>query len=98
MAGVLEILKAYETGTVSSALPPDWQDPTTMDTPFEPPNPEHRRETRRFSQSILLFLLCVYIILFVFAHFHLIPGSSLIHRPYDAVVWRLQKAFPNWTP
>lgn len=98
MAGVLEILNAYETGTVSSALPAGWQDPTSLDTPFEPPNPEHRREARRFGRSMLLFALCLYIILFVFAHFDLVPFSKSILRPYDAAVARLKVMFPSWVP
>ena len=81
LAGVMEILDAFTTGTVKSDMPADWEDPTHC------PNSRHRRPDRPRSSgprgvNPWVVAATVYTILLVFAVYLKFPFSGWIAKPY----------------
>jgi HAD superfamily hydrolase (TIGR01484 family) len=92
LAGVMEILDAYETGAVQSELPDGWKPPATTANPVRAPRRRHRRMDS--VASVLILLAAIYTTLVVLATFGLLPGQFLL-RPYQtllALVERLLRA------
>jgi len=88
LAGVLEILGAYETGTVNSALPENWRPPALTANPARP-----RLTGGRWRQRLAgaaLFLAALYTTLLVLAWFRLIPFAGPITKPYRRLLDFLQ--------
>ena len=87
LAGVIEILDAYERGAVNSALPERW----VLTSDRLNPTPA-ASEGNRHSGLIgaLLFLAIIYTTLCALASFNLIPGSKAILNPYLHVLSLLQ--------
>jgi hydroxymethylpyrimidine pyrophosphatase-like HAD family hydrolase len=93
MAGVMEILDAYEQGAVRSELPERWVPTSERLNPFPPSNRFTRRES---ITGVLLFLAVLYTTLAALASFDLVPFSGLILKPYlkilrlvETVVYKL---------
>lgn len=91
LAGVLEILKAYESGVLNSQLPPFRGEKEAEGASL----PRHRRNEDGFGlRGVVLAGLSLYVVLLVLADFGLIPrGYVLIepfHRLVDAIVRGIQ--------
>lgn len=85
LAGVIEILDAYRTGSVSSALPEGFKDPRLSENPNSKEMHYHR-DPRHLGRKIFAGLLSFYIVLTVFANFNVIP---VISRP---IMWPYRQA------
>jgi len=87
LAGVLEIMDAYQSGEVCSDLPEDWSPPEKQPHP----RPENRRRRRGGHRGgglyrVLWMLVIGYAVLLVFASFRMVPFSGLIMKPYNMVM------------
>ncbi|MDI6774312.1 MAG: HAD family hydrolase [Verrucomicrobiota bacterium] len=86
LAGVIEILDAYESGNVRSALPDSWRNPETFD-PGErlelKRRPHHRSKA---PQSVLLVGAAVCAAPLAFAQFDLLPFSGWIRMPFELLI------------
>jgi len=89
LSGVLEILRAYETGEVVSALPEGWTHPSGLPNPHTRHQRHHRQQKALNLQRVWLVLAIVYCVLLVFASFRLLPFSDLVLLP---VRWLLRGA------
>lgn len=91
LGGVLQVIEAYRSGTVSSELPEKMNTAPRQDK-FTLPR---RKKTRRRGSLRMYVLLGVvgYIVLVVFAHFGLLPMSDLIMKPFVMIERILQKMF-----
>lgn len=93
LAGVLDVIQAHETGSVSSELP-EWWEPAALRA-----NPRAGRRPRKHSSSnlgvfalrTLLFLSTVYAGLLPFAWFGILPFSGLIRRPFVMLLRVVEK-------
>ncbi len=90
LRGVIEILKAYEEGTVSSELPPSWV------AVSERPNPQASRPRRSRPgmnrQRAWLIAAVSYATVLVFANFNLIPFvSQWIMKPHHWLLAQVAK-------
>lgn len=91
LAGVLEVLEAYERGRVNSALPGDWDSGyRALRSKLRRPSRMRRRHRVR---SVLVLALAVYTVLLVFASFGLLPGSKSLMRPYGLVQSFFERLF-----
>jgi HAD superfamily hydrolase (TIGR01484 family) len=91
LGGVLEILEAYQTGTVCSDLPADWVPPTKRYNPSLGRSPKERRK-KVHAGKIWLLIIVLYVVLTVFATFHLIPFvSDLIAKPFKLFLKLVEK-------
>lgn len=86
LAGVVEILDAYEKGAVHSELPEGWVSPSERDNPI--PSRTTRDPKRSPLAGAILFLAILYTTLIVLASFDLVPGAAAIRKPY---VWLLDR-------
>jgi hydroxymethylpyrimidine pyrophosphatase-like HAD family hydrolase len=98
--GVLEILRAYESGIVCSDLPATWLDPALSDSPLKPPPTKpkkKRRSLRRMAASqMTLGVTVVVSMLLVAASFKLLPFSDAIMKPYRALETIFVKLLDWW--
>jgi HAD superfamily hydrolase (TIGR01484 family) len=80
LAGLVEILRAYQEGRVSSALPEDWQRPVArLRNPHgSTSHMTHWQVTPRLALTVLMVL---YLIVLAFAQFRLIPFSDKLSWP-----------------
>jgi hydroxymethylpyrimidine pyrophosphatase-like HAD family hydrolase len=86
LAGVLEILQAYETGDVRSELPGWWQNPEESDPSKGRSWLRGHSKRSSLAGTLLLVAAVTYIVLLVFARFNLVPCSGLIRKPFDMVM------------
>jgi hypothetical protein len=90
LGGVIEILSAYNTGKISSALPPDWVPPEEQENPMRKP---HQHRSNRALTSLLLLIAAIYATLLVFASFHLLGHfSAKVLKPYLNLIRFIQDA------
>jgi hydroxymethylpyrimidine pyrophosphatase-like HAD family hydrolase len=89
LGGVLEVIEAYRSGTVTSALPEKWNTAPRHDKLGQP----HRsKKHKRAGLRVYIILGVVgYIVMLVFANFGLLPFSSLIMKPVTLVGKIIQK-------
>ena len=73
LSGVLEILSAYETGSIRSEFPEDWTPPASISNPIRSPG-GHSGPPRKGMSSLLLFLAALYTTLLVLASFQMVPS------------------------
>jgi HAD superfamily hydrolase (TIGR01484 family) len=85
LAGVLEVLDAYETGAVNSNLPAHWQDPSQRANPLGVPRRD-RVKTREKVAGTLIFVGAVYTTLVALASFGMVPFAQAIIRPYQRLI------------
>ncbi|MDD4870831.1 MAG: HAD family hydrolase [Kiritimatiellae bacterium] len=91
LGGVLEIMDAYQTGMVCSDLPSDWVPPSERYNSSPGRSPRERRRKMKTGR-IWLFIAVLYVVLTVFASFHLIPFvSGIIKKPFDLFVKLIEK-------
>jgi HAD superfamily hydrolase (TIGR01484 family) len=91
LGGVLEILDAYQTGTVCSDFPAGWIPPTERNNPSVGRSPKERRKKVNTGR-IWLFIVVLYVVLTVFASFRLIPYvSDLIVKPFKLLMSLVEK-------
>lgn len=86
LAGVLEVLSAYETGRVNDQLPKDWvgrEGPISL--------PHTSRGIRGGVGSVLLILAIVYTTLVVLGSFVGFPGRSLVLKPYFKMIEQISR-------
>ncbi len=82
--GVMEILAAYETGTLRDTRPESWHPDHEVANPFAP-----RREGDSLRDKLsgaLLFVAALYTTMAVLASFDMMPFGNAILRPFHAVV------------
>ena len=79
--GVMEILDAYESGQVNSALPEDW---VGYDRPGHSPRIPVRRKNRLV--SFFMLAMALYVTLLVTCYFCRVPGREMILKPYCILV------------
>jgi len=89
LGGVLEVIEAYRSGTVSCELPEKWSATPRQDRLGQP----HRskRHKRPSVRVYAILALVGYIVLLAFANFGLVPFSSLIMKPVTLVGKVIQK-------
>ena len=94
LAGVMEILEAYRTNSVSSELPENWQAPAR---PFRPRQRHRHGDGRNLSRvRWSIILSTVYVVIVVLATFGVIPFADIIMKPWRwlaAVLSRLLVRF-----
>jgi len=83
LSGVMEILRAYETGEVCSDLPKNWRPPDKQPHPRPEERKRHRKGRRRGWRKAWWGLAILYAVAMVFASFNLLPFSGLIMKPYN---------------
>jgi len=92
LGGVLQVLEAYRTGAISSALPA-----AVVSAPRRDGFPRRRKHTprHRLPSFRVLALLAVisYTALLVFANFGLLPASGFIMKPYNLFLKVVEKVF-----
>ena len=91
LAGVMEVLDAYETGRIQSALPEYWQPSQDVDNPLAPRGLP-RNKGREVVLSALLLAGTVYATLLVLAFFGLMPFGDAIVRPFQMLLDLIAKA------
>ncbi len=97
LAGVLDIIDTYRTGTPDSQLPEWWQTRSeahrrrAMRKAVQNPKGKHHRH--RFHRLILLGAVG-YGVLLAFANFGLLPMSHLIMKPLDLLVQLIEFLLP----
>jgi HAD superfamily hydrolase (TIGR01484 family) len=99
LGGVMEVLRAYQEGTVCSRMPLTWQDPAGMANPLPAKSPAEKRlhkKKRRPVLRIILWAMMVYVALAAFAEFGIVPGSGLIMWPYRVLEGAIARLFA-WT-
>ena len=93
LEGALEVLHAYETESVHSALPTDWAFAAMSKNPDPPKEPHQKhavseqsnyRRSQRF-KTMLLAGSGLGIALFVLAYFRVLPKSDWIMKPFALV-------------
>jgi hypothetical protein len=90
LAGIMEILGAYEAGQVRSELPPGLQELREEGNPVRLPH--HASGVRSGMTGFLLFMGVLYTTLLVLANFGLLgPLGPVIMRPYQALVIKIQQ-------
>jgi HAD superfamily hydrolase (TIGR01484 family) len=91
LAGVLEILNAYETGAISSDLPAEWKNPETSEK-SRPIRSHPKSKHHNVFMNWCIFVAVTYAVLLAFANFSLIPYvSGLIMLPYRLLLSLIQK-------
>jgi HAD superfamily hydrolase (TIGR01484 family) len=85
LAGVIEILDAYRTGSVSSALPEGFRDPRSAENPNSK-EMHHHHDPRHLVLKVMAGLLGFYVVLTVFANFNIIP---VVSKP---IMWPFRQA------
>lgn len=80
LGGVIEVLTAYETGSINAALPAGW---SGFDQP--PAKPKTSRGIRGMGTFVVLMLV-FYTTLLVVCSFCRFPGSSAILKPYASLL------------
>ncbi len=90
LAGVMEIVDAFETGNVYCKLPPDWVPPSQRKNPW--PKPRRRRPRRRLKRS-WLWALAAYAVILVFASQDVLPFSGVIMKPVRWLSHRVCELF-----
>jgi len=97
LEGVIEILRAYRTGAVSSALPADWIEPEKareLEAAFRNHRNHHHSPERRrgVKRRIALMVVAAYVVLMVFASVGMVPAfSGLVMRSFRPVELLIQK-------
>ena len=89
LAGVMEIIDAYETGRVHSELPPDFYEFKEGRNPVH--LPKHSSESGSRAVSAVLLLAVLYTTLLVIASFSKVSGLRVIAKPYDALVRQVER-------
>lgn len=89
LGGVMDILTAYETGTINDKLPENWQPSHEVANPLTPPRPERNKLGERLF-GLLLFAAVVYTTLVALASFGMMPFGHAILKPYQALIAALQ--------
>jgi hypothetical protein len=84
LAGVIEIIEAYQTDSVSSVLPEGWRPPTPEQSLLDRPAGNERG--RRMAKRVLILGVVVYLIAVIFASFDAIPFGWIVMKPYDLLV------------
>ena len=93
LAGVMEILRAYEKGEVSSEKPEGWLHSSHTKNPR---TQSHRRPHRQRAlnlQRVWLIVAIVYCVLLVFASFDILPFSDLVLLPVRSLLRGIVKLF-----
>jgi HAD superfamily hydrolase (TIGR01484 family) len=92
LRGVMDILRAYMSGTVNSSLPDNWVPMSELPNHVER---KHRsREPGRFSlRHVILLLAAICVVVLVFANFKLMPMHRRIMKPYQALIEAMEKAW-----
>lgn len=86
--GVLEVLAAYEQGTLNDRLPADWVESEPNVSPRN-----HSRGIRGVMGTTILLLIVTYTTLLVVASFVQFPGHGLVLKPYYILVECLEKVW-----
>lgn len=84
LAGVMEVLSAYETGRINDQLPKDWvgrEGPLSL--------PRKRHGIRGGLGVTLLLLAVLYTTVLVLATFCRFPGRAVVMKPYVTVVEKI---------
>jgi hypothetical protein len=89
LAGVMEILDAFEAGTVDSALPAGFREDREGGNPVRLPK-HSGRSTNRVVSAVMLVLV-IYVTLLVMASFRVVPGLGAIERSYRAVLHKIEQ-------
>jgi hypothetical protein len=97
LGGVMEILDAYATGQVRSALPAGWCPPATVANPVHTRPPREGMSADTVS-SFLLFMAAVYTTLIVLASYDIVPFSSTILKPYLKLVHFIEQVVHHLFP
>lgn len=90
LAGVMDILNAYQTGAVKSDLPADWEDPTHCANSRNPRAAKHA-DRRPPGVSPWVLVATSYTVLLVFAIYVGFPFSSWIAKPYWLLLAGIEK-------
>lgn len=93
LAGVMEIIGAYETGKIHSELPPDFHEFREGENPVRLPNHGSRATSR--TTTVVLVLAVLYTTLLVLANFGVVPGLQVIGKPYHALVRQIEQLFKH---
>jgi len=80
LAGLVEVLRAYQSDTVISALPENWQKPVARLKNPRGATP-HVVRWRMTPRWVLMVLLVLYLVVLAFAQFRLIPFSGTLSLP-----------------
>ena len=90
LAGVLQVMDAYRTGAISSAVPVSPNGGTRRDG-----FPMRRKQTPRHRyppfRVVAMLAGVSYTVLLVFANFGLVPYANIIMKPYDLILRALGK-------
>lgn len=89
LGGVLQVIEAYRSGTVSSALPE-----ATIAMPRQGRVPQSRKSMGmrpKRVRAVLLLALVGYVVLAVFAYFGFLPFSDLIMKPFNVIERAIEK-------
>lgn len=90
LAGVIEIMQAYETGTVKRELPEWWKDPALGSNPRQWKKADQKKKGSIITP--LLILASLGTIVLALAKYRLLPVvSGLIWQPFNIIVMRLGK-------
>ena len=92
--GALEVILAHQAEQVLSDLPVAWKVPKKEMSLPERPWSNPRR--RRILQRTIALVICVYVILAVFASFDLVPMSDLILGPCKSFASGIGRLFQLW--
>jgi mannosylfructose-6-phosphate phosphatase len=91
LAGVMEILDAYETGKVNSALPAGFHENWNGSNPVRLPKHAGRLNSRM--ANLALFIVVVYVSMLALAVFFPKKNwAKLIGKPYQALVLKAERA------
>jgi len=98
LGGVLEILDAYQAGTVCSDPPSGWVPPEQRNGAIRRGSRSGRKNSPRVVRSWLMIVMVVYVVLTVLASFNLIPFvSQAIIKPYRMLMSLVEKiVFMFW--
>jgi hydroxymethylpyrimidine pyrophosphatase-like HAD family hydrolase len=93
LSGVLEILRAYDGGTVNSEKPKGWMEPSRRENPHTRSHRRPHRQRTLSMQRVWLIVAVVYCVLLVFASFDMLPFSSLVLLPVRTLLRSIMKLF-----
>lgn len=86
LAGVLEVLSAYESGKVNDQLPADW---VGRDTPLSTPHTS--RGIRGGMGTAIMLLAVLYTTVLVVGNFCQFPGRKTIMKPYNMAIEKIAR-------
>jgi HAD superfamily hydrolase (TIGR01484 family) len=85
LGGVLDVIKAFQTGSVDSSLPEWWTPPEARRNPRPGKRSRHHRPPPRLHARVKWLLAGVaYLAVVIFAYFEVLPGplNGLVMKPY----------------